>query len=227
MKKITIFSLACILLAFGLAVFTWVNLPNIQQYPVHWNASGVPDRYGSKFEVLFALLVMPFSMVLVYAIFTFIPKLEPVKTSIDANRRPYTYLWVLIMLLLAGLSGFVSYSYTNIGDSPDIAKSSISFLVIALSAFFIFMGNIMGKFKRNFLIGIRTPWTLSSDLAWDKTHRLGGRMFVGVGFISLVGTFLMRPETALYIFVGLSLAIAIFTLVYSFLVWKNDPNKRI
>ena len=84
----------------------------------------------------------------------------------------------------------------------------------------------MGKFKRNFLIGIRTPWTLSSDLAWDKTHRLVGRMFVGMGLLSLVSTFLMKPETALYILVGLSLAITAFALVYSYIVWNNDPDKR-
>jgi len=226
MRKIVMFSWVCLLIIFGLACYTWMQLPQLEQYPVHWNANGIPDRYGSKMEVLFALFIMPLSAAFTFAIFAFIPKIEPVRASVEANRRPYTYLWVLIMALFVGISGFISYSYANIEAGPEITAVPISFPVIAMSAFFIFIGNIMGKFKRNFLVGIRTPWTLSSDLAWDKTHRLGGRMLVGAGLISMISTFLVRPEIALYILVGLSLAVTTFTLVYSFLVWKNDPNKR-
>jgi len=226
MRKIIIFSWACVVLIFALAFYTWMQLPQLEQYPVHWNASGVPDRYGSKMEVAFALFIMPFCAIFTFGIFVLIPKIEPVRANVEANRRPYTYIWILTMLLLVGVSGFISYSYTNVEASPEISEMPISFLILTMSAFFIFIGNIMGKFKRNFLIGIRTPWTLSSDLAWDKTHRLVGRMFVGMGLLSLVSTFLMKPETALYILVGLSLAITAFALVYSYIVWNNDPDKR-
>ena len=226
MRKVTIFSLACVLLTFALAFLTWMQLPELEQYPVHWNASGLPDRYGPKTEVAFALFILPFSAVFTFFVFVLIPKIEPVRANVEANSRPYTYIWVLTMLLLVGVSGFISYSYTNIETSPEISGIPISFLVIAMSAFFIFIGNIMGKFKRNFLIGVRTPWTLSSDLAWDKTHRLVGRMFVGTGLISLFSAFLIRDEIALYILICLSTSVAIFSLVYSFVIWKNDPAKR-
>ncbi|PHS41179.1 MAG: hypothetical protein COA91_02360 [Robiginitomaculum sp.] len=226
MRKITMFSWACLLLVFGMAFYTWMGLPELEQYPVHWNADGVPDRYGSKGEVLFNLLIMPLTTAFTFAVFAFIPKIEPVQASVDANRRPYTYIWGLLMVLFVGISGLISYSYINVEAEPEISTLPISFIVIAMSAFFIFIGNIMGKFKRNFLVGIRTPWTLSSDLAWDKTHRLGGRMFVGAGLLSLVSAFITKPEIALMILVGFVLAIAIFSFVYSFLVWKNDPDKR-
>ncbi len=220
------FSWVCLILIFGLAIYTWLQLPELEQYPVHWSGDGVPDRYGSKTEVLFALFIIPLSAAFTFAIFAYIPKIEPVRASVAANTRPYTYIWALMMVLFVGISGFVSYSYANIEASPDMAQISISFLVIAMGAFFIFIGNIMGKFKRNFLVGIKTPWTLTSDLSWDKTHRLGGRMFVSAGLISMASTFIIKPEFALYILVGLSLAITIFAFIYSFVIWKNDPNKR-
>lgn len=226
MRKIIVFSWIILLLISGLAVWTWMNLPMLEQYPVHWNGDGMVDRYGSKMEVLFALSVMPLTAAFTFAIFAFIPKIEPVRANIEANSRPYTYIWILTMVLLAGISGFISYTYANIQTGAEISEFPISFLVIGMSAFFIFMGNIMGKFKRNFLVGIKTPWTLMSDLSWDKTHRLGGRMFVGAGLFSMASTFLTKPEFALYILVGLSLVITMFCLVYSFLVWKNDPDKR-
>ncbi len=226
MKKIVVFSWVVLLLVTGLAVWTWVNLPPLEQYPVHWNGSGMVDRYGSKMQVGLALFMMPLQVAFIFAIFTFIPKIEPVRSSIDANKRPYNYIWIITMLFLAGVSGFISYIYANIQTGSEITKFPISFLVIGVSAFFIFMGNIMGKFKRNFLVGIKTPWTLTSDLSWDKTHRLSGRMFVGAGLIGVASVFITKPETALYILLGLIFVIAVFALVYSFLVWKNDPAKR-
>jgi len=226
MRKIVIFSWACLLLVFGLAFFTWMQLPVLEQYPVHWGANGVPDRYGSKMEVLFALFILPFTTAFIFAVFAFIPKIEPVRANVEANRRPYTYIWVLIMALLVGISGFISYSYANVDASPAMTEMPTSYLAITMSTFLVFIGNIMGKFRRNFLVGIRTPWTLSSDLAWDKTHRLGGRMFVVSGLISLVSTFIMGPEAAIYLLVGLGLAITAFVFIYSFVIWKNDPEKR-
>ncbi len=226
MGKITLFSWACVLLIFTLALLTWMQLPELTQYPVHWDARGLPDRYGSKLEVAFSLFVMPVAAVFIFLVFVLIPKIEPVRANVTANMRPYTYIWVLTMLLLVGVSGFISYSYTNLELSPERSKIPISFLVITMSAFFIFIGNIMGKFKRNFLIGVRTPWTLSSDLAWDKTHRLVGKMFVGLGVVSMIATFVTRDEIALYTLIGLSIFTTVFSVIYSFIIWKNDPDKR-
>lgn len=220
------FSWVILLLMSGLAIWTWMNLPTLDQYPVHWNAEGVVDRYGSKMEVLFALTMMPLSAAFTFAIFAFIPKIEPIRANIDANSRPYSYIWIFTMMMLAGISGFISYSYANMQTNTGTSKVPISFLIIGMSVFFIFFGNIMGKFKRNFFVGLKTPWTLMSDLSWDKTHRLAGRMFVGAGLLSLLSTFFMKPESALYLLIGSSLAITLFAVVYSFVVWKNDPEKR-
>lgn len=87
------------------------------------------------------------------------------------------------------------------------------------------MENYLGKVRSNFFFGIRTPWTLSSELSWGKTHRLGGRLFVFLGLVLAVGTMVKGPGILPL------LAPALLTLVvalagYSYLVWRNDPNKH-
>jgi uncharacterized membrane protein len=226
MRKIVIFSWICVCASFGFALWSWLNLPNLEQYPVHWGANGLPDRYGTKSEVMFTLFMIPTVTAFIFLIFMFLPKIEPVRVNVEANTRPYHYVWVLILLLMTGVSGLIANSYAHLETLSANTKLSLSILTIGLSLFFIFMGNIMGKFRRNFLIGIRTPWTLTSDLSWDKTHRLVGRLFVLSGVVGLATSFVMPIEIALYFLIGMSTAAALFAFVYSFFIWKNDPNKK-
>ena len=93
MKPITIFSLACLIVTLGASYWAWSGLPELDKFPVHWNAQGVPDRFGSKAEVLVALLAMPVSALITILIFSFLPKLEPIKDS--GSQKGMLYLWRL------------------------------------------------------------------------------------------------------------------------------------
>ena len=226
MRKIVLFSGICICASFGFALWTWLNLPNLAQYPVHWGANGLPNRYGSKSEVMFALFMMPAITLFIFLMFLMIPKIEPVRVNIEANQRPYHYVWILTLLLMVAISGFIANSYAHLEAQSGKTDLSLPILTVGMSLFFIFIGNIMGKFRRNFLIGVRTPWTLTSDLSWDKTHRLVGRLFVLSGAVGLIANFLIPTEIALYLLIGMSVFTAIFSMFYSFFIWKNDPDKK-
>ncbi len=226
MRKIVIFSLVCICINIGFAIWAWQQLPLMESYPVHWSADGSPDRYGSKGEVLFNLSIMPGTSVFIFLLLYFVPKAEPIQTSIEPNSRPYAVLWAMMMGLFLGIQFFICRSYFDLQPGEGTPTVSVSYLAGGLSIFFLVIGNIMGKLRRNFLFGIKTPWTLSSDLSWDKTHRLAGRMMVISGLIGLLIAFALPAQTALMTVVGLSLATTLFALVYSFVVWKSDPNKR-
>jgi len=94
-----------------------------------------------------------------------------------------------------------------------------------LSVLLIFIGNVLGKVRQNFMLGIRTPWTLSSEMSWEKTHRMGGRLFVLSGILGILLTIFLPKVAFPFILVAI-FGIVLFSITYSYLIWKDDPNKR-
>ena len=81
------------------------------------------------------------------------------------------------------------FDFVNIVEAPDTA--TIARVSVALGALFVVLGNYMPKMRRNFFVGIRTPWTLADEDVWFRTHRLGGVLFVIGGVLLMVfGPFL-------------------------------------
>ncbi len=89
----------------------------------------------------------------------------------------------------------------------------------------IVIGNLSGKLRPNWFIGIRTPWTLSSKTAWVRTHRIGGRLMVLLGAVLVGAALIGEPRTARSILLGGLLAFALWSLGYSYWVWRGDPDK--
>ena len=115
-------------------------------------------------------------------------------------------LELIIQLIIIGLA---------LGMRIDIA-----FVVsLAVSLLFIFIGNYLGRLRRNFWAGIRTPWTLASDTVWERTHRLGGWLFVVGGFLGVIMSFvpLLRP----WGFLALILLIVMVLFVYSYIEYSR------
>jgi uncharacterized membrane protein len=92
----------------------------------------------------------------------------------------------------------------------------------AMSLLFIFIGVMMGRAERNFFIGIRTPWTLSSDTVWARTHSLGGKLFIGAGIFSLLA--IPMGENGFWLLLILVAIAAIVPIVYSYLLWKRETT---
>ena len=86
---------------------------------------------------------------------------------------------------------------------------------------FIVIGNYLGKIRSNYMMGIRTPWTLSSDLAWDKTHRLGGKLFMLAGLLLLLSALFLPVTWWVYVMLGTLFPMLIVLFVYSYLVWRT------
>ena len=91
----------------------------------------------------------------------------------------------------------------------------------AIGVLFIFIGFMMRQAKRNFFIGIRTPWTLSSDRVWDETHRLGSVLFMVSGVFALVGS-LFGGMTAFWLFFVPVIGSTLITLVYSYVIYQRE-----
>jgi uncharacterized membrane protein len=95
----------------------------------------------------------------------------------------------------------------------------------AIGALFIFLGSVLGRVKPNWFVGIRTPWTLSSKKSWERTHRLGGWLFLGLGGLFLLTGILGPGSVGLAVF-GVMVGVFVILVVYSYFVWRGDPERQ-
>ena len=216
--SIMVFSGLILLVMFAIAVWAWPQLPADARVPVHWNINGEPDRYGSKFEALF---VIPFISAGLVVLFTFIPRIDPRRAHLAQSRRAYLISWGVILIFM--LLTHIVVTLNILGQEIDV----VSFIGVGLGVLLLVLGNYMGKIRSNYMFGIRTPWTLSSELAWNKTHRLGGKLFVLAGVLTILGAILDNPTLTFGVMFGSIMVAAIVPIIYSYFVWKRDPQANV
>lgn len=206
-----------IFLMFMLTTWAWFHIPADQKIPVHWGIDGKVDGYGSKFEGLFLMPLITCGLVILFA---FLPYIEPRKLNLTQSKKAYTAIIFSLLGLMSAMHIIMVFS----GLGYQIAVDRL--IPTAIGILFVVIGNYMGKVRSNFFMGIRTPWTLSSELSWSKTHRLGGRLFVLQGFIMILVASLGYPRFSFIIIIAGAILLVLVTFIYSYIVWKNDPNKQ-
>ena len=177
----------------------------------HWNFQGEVDGYISKFWGLF---LMPFISVGLFLLFVFIPKIDPLKVNIEKFRKYFDWFIVLIALFLFYI--YLLTVFWNIGSRFDMGQ----FTIPALGILFYYCGVLIENAKRNWFIGIRTPWTLSSDSVWEKTHKIGGKLFKIAGIIAVFGIFFPN-YTFLFVLIPV-ISVAIYTAAYSYFEYQKE-----
>jgi uncharacterized membrane protein len=217
-RPMVLYSAAVVAAMALLSGWAWLQLPAGAQVPVHWGLDGQVDAYASK-EV--GLALFPVMTVLFAALLAVIPRFEPRRANLERSGKAYGAIWIAAVTLLGVIHVLVVAA--ALGSSVDIGR----FVPVGIGGLFIVMGNYLPKVRPNYLMGIRTPWTLASDLSWVRTHRIGGRLFVleGVALIvlGLLGVGALPIVVAL---IGSVLALVVVVSVYSYRVWKLDPEKR-
>jgi len=209
----TIIVLILIVGAIIAGLLLWNQLP--EQMASHWNVNDQVDGYMPKFWGVFMVPLITLGM---FALFLVVPSIDPLKANIAQFREVFNLFIVLIvafMLYIHALTLAWSLGYTGF-------KMSTSMLP-AMGLLFIFIGFMLRKAKRNFFIGIRTPWTLSSDTVWDKTHQLGAILFMASGVFTLVGGIFGGMTAFWFLFVPL-MGSTIFLLVYSFVLYQRETK---
>ncbi len=192
----------------------WPSTP--ARVPVHWNAAGQVDGYGGRFE---GLLLMPLITLGLYVLLLFLPRIDPGR----ANYAQFSSVYLIVRFIVVAMMG-AFYAFTVLvirGVSLDITRIFIGIMAVV----FIVLGNLLGKVRPNWFVGVRTPWTLSSKRSWVRTHRLAGWLFALVGLI-LLGLAIAGVGAAL-IWVMLALLGVMTTalVIYSYVEWRNDPEK--
>ena len=208
MKKTTILIFFLVLASFALAFYFYPLMPD--SIASHWNAQGEVNGYMGKFWGLF---LIPLLMVFLTVLFFILPKIDPEKKNIEQFRG--TFDWFIVVFDV-----FILYLYKltilwNLGYRFNMTVA----LMPAFAGLFYFAGILVGKAKRNYTIGIRLPWTLANDTVWDKTHKLGEKLFKMTAVIILLGTVL--PQYAFWLlFVSLIGSVA-YLVVYSYLEFRK------
>lgn len=209
LAKKDIIPIVIIIIALIVGAWLYPSLP--ERIPVHWNSQGEADGWGSKD---FGVFFLPILALGVYLLMTFIPRIDPLKKNYEKFKKPYFYFKLLLSLFFVFLYFFTLCSVS--GFEINIAY----FMLPAFSFLFILMGAMLPKLKRNYFIGIRTPWTIHSDIVWEKTHKFSSKIFIAAGTISLVG--MIFPSFAFSIFITAVIAAAIVCVAYSYFLFRRN-----
>jgi uncharacterized membrane protein len=208
-KTSTIISLTLIAIALLVGVVLYARLPD--PMPSHWNAAGQVDGYMSKFWGVF---LVPIITVALMGLFLIIPQIDPLKVNIAKFRGAFN--WFIVAFV-----AYMLYVYAlTLASSLGIQFNMTIMLLPVVGLLFIGVGFMTGQAKRNFFIGIRTPWTLSSETVWDETHKLGSKMFMAGGVVTIICAFL--GEAGMYIMLVTLLSVAFVPIVYSYILWRRE-----
>jgi uncharacterized membrane protein len=212
-RSTLITSLLLIAAAIALSVALYNRLPD--PMASHW---GVDDRVNGTTSRFWGAYLMPLLALGMLGLFLLLPGIDPMRANIAKFRGSFNTFIALLMAFLLYIH--VLSILWNLGVQGF--RMSMA-LLPALGLIFIFAGVLIRNAKRNFFIGIRTPWTLSSDRVWDQTHRVGGPLFMLSGALALLGAFL-PGATAYLLVIGPVLASSVFLVVYSYVLWRRETG---
>ncbi|MBU1083240.1 SdpI family protein [Patescibacteria group bacterium] len=207
------FSIFCFISAVIISLWAYPHLPAM--VPSHWNIQGQIDGYMTR---LGHTIGVPGMILGIYILFLAIPVFEPRRQNFFRSIGFYQMIrnfMMGFMLLIYMVTTWIGVT----GEALAIGK----IVPLAVGILFIFIGNYLSQIKSNFFMGIRTPWTLSSDTVWQKTHRLGGYTFVIGGLLFMVAVLFNEPWNFYLPMTGILLA-ALVPVVYSYISFRQEQQ---
>lgn len=199
------------------ALWGWTRVGLDASVPIHWGVNGEPDGFAPAW---LAFSLGPVITMLVVGLMALVPRIEPRRENLRRSAGAYRTVAVALVVFLAVIQVVTVTSGTGIGIPVGLV------IGLGVGILFVVIGNVLGTVRSNFMFGVRTPWTLSSDRSWDRTHRLVGRLFVATGV--LVAASSLTGQLAMML--GVMLVMITVTLVvgtwYSYREWQADPDRR-
>ena len=206
--------LLLVVAAVAASILYYPRLP--ETMTTHWSLSGEPNGFSSR---LVGAWIFPVIMAVLWLILRAIPHIDPRKANYEKFSGMYDALVILILAFMLAMHIVLLMAATG----APIRMERV--VMPSVGVFIAIMGILIPKAHPNWFVGIRTPWTLTSDLSWERTHKIGGTLFVILGVLMVASSF-VAPETAIWILVAAALGIVVFLFAYSYQVWKGDPLKR-
>lgn len=208
---------------FGIVVAAVTAAISVWAYPrlpptvaTHWGLDGTPDGYSSR---LMAVSIMPLVLVFMTVIFNVLPKVDPRRENYARFLSSYWLIANAVIVFLLVTHAMIIAS--GLGFDVKIDR----LMPLGVGLLFVFLGNYLTRVEPNWFVGIRTPWTLSSDSVWRRTHRTGGWLMVIGGLVLAASAFVPRPAF-LVLFVATIVIVAVIPIVQSYVLWKKEQGKQ-
>ena len=208
---------------FGLVVTAVAAAVSIWAYPrlpetvaTHWNLQGQPDGYSSRF---WSVALIPVVILAVTGLFQVLPRLDPRHANYEKFLGVYWLIANGVLTFILVMHGLVLAA--GLGYHVQIDRFAPVFVGLLLA----FLGNYLTQVEPNWFVGIRTPWTLSSDRVWRKTHRTGGFLFVVGGLLIAASAFLLPRAAFLPVAIATFVVVGLVPVVQSYVLWKAEQSR--
>jgi uncharacterized membrane protein len=208
-KNIQILIIGLILVSFLIGAYLYPYMP--EKMASHWDANGSVDGYMPK---LWGLFLLPVISAILFLTFMLIPKIDPHKGNIEKFRGHFD---VFILLLFVFL--FYVHMLTMLWNL-SYRFNIIQLLAPAFGLLIYYAGIMMENAKQNWFIGVRTPWTLSSEVVWDKTNKLAGKLFKVAGVLAAMGV--IFPKYAIFLIMVPVILAAVYPIIYSYQKYQQE-----
>jgi uncharacterized membrane protein len=214
------FEISAILIAAmtAAATWTWLQLPAGSLVPSHWNGAGQVDGYAGPW-ILFLMPALTIGFDLLMAALFLV---QPRSRNLVASTAAYNAIVLGFAALMVVIQGITVWSAVRGVEAGDAIGSLI---FVAVGLLLVVIGIVLPRIRSNFFMGIRTPWTLSSERSWERTHRLGAWLFAGLGVLVAVSAAL--PGTGVFLISGGAGVVIVVLLVFSYVAWRDDPDKHV
>jgi uncharacterized membrane protein len=204
-------SLVVIAAMAGMSLWASARLPAGTRIPVQFGEVG--GGAATRFQILYLVPLIGLGAAAVFAV---LPRFE--STRVGLMGRTYVAMWMVLMLLLGVVHAVMLFS----GLGREVNTTTI--VLVLVGVLFVVVGTFLPRLKRNTSMGLRTPWTMASDLSWSRTHRFAGRLFVVLGVVMMLGVFIDNTSIMMWIVVAGSIGTFFVSLVYSYVVWRSEQR---
>ena len=216
-RTLLVITAIAFLIAAGFSAWAWGQIPSDTQVPIHWGLNGQPNGWAPKWV---ALAIMPITILVIGGIFAGIPYVDPRRPNLV--RSSTAYLWIASAAIAVITVAHIASTAVVLGAKLDIGR----IVSLIVGAMFAVIGNFLGKTRSNWFVGIRTPWTLSSERSWTRTHRLAGYLFVAAGILVILLSFTAPADVLMWGLLGSVGLAALIPVIYSYFAWRDDPDRR-
>lgn len=211
-KNTLIFSAVLVILATLAGLLFWDQFP--ARMASHWDVNDQVNGYITRFWGVFLLPLICLGMLL---LLVGIPRLDPLRKNID-KFRPAFNLFIFFMVAFLVYLHVLTLVY-NLGHAFPMSRAMLP----AMGLLFFYIGVLLKQARRNWFIGIRTPWTLSSDVVWAKTHRLGALLFKICALLVVISALLGGSWAFALVFFPL-IGVTLFLVIYSYVLFRQEIN---
>jgi len=207
-RSIDLVGVALVAAAFLVVALAYHALPAV--IPTHWNARGIPNGFMPKSIGAFILPLLSLGLV---GLFALLPVISP--RGFEMKRFQGAYLAMLRAILAFNLYLTCVVTIVGLGKSTPLDVAALT--EAGFGCLLAVLGNYMTKLRKNFFVGIRTPWTLANDEVWARTHRLGGRLMAACGVFMLLAALAGKG----LIVVPVVLLMTLVTFGYSYVIYRR------